>query len=509
MSKTPKDILQSVLSALRVRAVIGGLEVGDTVLRYAVLVDGAWQFASLRLPPGIMENGKVKDYSQFVEALRALRVQIVGVDDPKRLVNVVVSLSSVNIYSQVFSLPMIEGENLEKAIQLNIQMVSPGEAAQTYSGWQLVGQDQRSVRLEVLSAFINRSIADEVKRGLREAGFVVYSIESRALSLARAIRQLGAGFDRVRSYIVLNLDSNGLEFLVLRQGQLYFQYFNPWQDVQGAERQISQAAFEGLIVRHLHQVMNFYNSHWSDPVTEIMLSASGLRDEAIRVVTQSFPLTIKPLLLTVSPEIGPDWFVCVGSGLRGTMRRRDDKDISLLGVSAQEEFRHHQIINFVEFWRVVVPASLIILGLAFVGIDSFLIWTQRTLDQKAAISAAAAPEAAQLAASQARVDNFNQLVSFVRTAERGTIGTAALLDQIKNIFGAQGAEVRRLTFRGYQAPISISARAKVADAVQKLSQTLSADQRFQNIDVPFADIQQDQDGVNFSITFTMAPPRAE
>ncbi|HTY39810.1 MAG TPA: hypothetical protein VMC43_01835 [Candidatus Paceibacterota bacterium] len=507
-TETLKKILARLLAFLRVRSIIAGLEIGDTVLRYAVRADGVWQFASLRLPPGIIEDGKVKDYKQFVEALGALRAQIVGPQDKRSLVNVVVSLSSINIYSQVFSLPMIEGENLEKAIQLNIQMVSPGEAAQTYSGWQMVGQDQRSVRLEILSAFINRTIADDMKRALKEAGFVVYSLESRALSLARAVRQLAAGFDPTRSYIVLNLDSNGLEFLVLRQGQLYFQYFNPWQDFQGPERQISQEAFENIVTRNLHQVLNFYNSHWSDPVMEILVAASGLQDEVIRVVTQNFPLVIQPLTLSLSPDVGPDWFVALGSGLRGLIPRRDDKDISLLGVSAQEEFRHHQMISFLEFWRVVVPVSLVILILAFVGADTFLSWTTRSLDKKINDAAALTPEAAQLGTLQARVDAFNQMVGFIKTTRQNAPNESALLETIEEMLAAHNATVQRVVFQGYQAGIKVMAQAKSTDDIQKLNQALDADPRFHGVDIPFPSIQQNQDGVSFLVTFSMDAPKA-
>ena len=40
--------------------------------------------------------------------------------------NVVVSLSSVNMYSQVFTLPVMEGKGLAAAVDLNVRNGFPG-----------------------------------------------------------------------------------------------------------------------------------------------------------------------------------------------------------------------------------------------------------------------------------------------------------------------------------------------------------------------------------------------
>ncbi|MEK7212680.1 MAG: hypothetical protein AAB686_03305, partial [Patescibacteria group bacterium] len=156
------NLSHKLSSLLRISPLVGGLEISDSVLRFTRFDGERWQVAALRLPPGLIEEGNIRNHGQVVEALRALRAQILGSSRSPKKINVVLSLSSVSIYSQVFSLPVIEGENLEKAIQLNVQMVSPAESAQTYSGWQRVGEDQQTVRLEILSAFIKKAVVDEL-----------------------------------------------------------------------------------------------------------------------------------------------------------------------------------------------------------------------------------------------------------------------------------------------------------------------------------------------------------
>src|SRR6266404_8993185 len=166
-----------VLSILRVTSVAHGLEISDTALRLVYMNKSKWQMKSVRMSPGVMEKGKIKDYSGFVTAMKELRSSVLQDFEKRKKINIIVSLSSLNIYSQVFNLPLIEGENLEKAIDLNIQMVSPVEAKEVYSGWQILAGGEAASRLDILVAFADRSTVDDVTKGLFEAGFVVMAME--------------------------------------------------------------------------------------------------------------------------------------------------------------------------------------------------------------------------------------------------------------------------------------------------------------------------------------------
>ena len=501
-------ILNKILTFLRVRSAIGGLEVSDTALHYTAFRDGVWRTASLRLPQGLIVGGEIANFDEFTEALRALRAQILGPRDHRTHLNVVVSLSSINIYTQVFSLPMIEGENLKKAIQLNIQMVSPNAASETYSGWQLVGQDQSSVRLEILSAFINRGVVDGIRRALVAAGFAPYSIESRALSLSRLVRELGAGVDRSRSYLLVNLDPSGLEFIVVRRGQLYFQYFTAWKDITGPNESMTADEFRAVVVRSLNQVLNFYSSHWSDALAGIFVAATALADEIQAATKSATAVPVTPLVLRASADLTPDWFVSLGSGLRGLIPRWEDRDISLLGVSAQDEFRRHQIMDFGRFWRLVIPSSLIVLVAAFIGSNVILSRTRDSLDGQLRASNLGSNQSKQINDIRNRVKDFNRSVDFI-TAIRA-IGNPQI-DLANRIFGIMvqnGVILDRFIFRSPREPITIHARAAGQDQVIKFQKILDGDQELRGVDVPLSGIVQAPGGVTFSVNFTMAPPKA-
>lgn len=499
-----ETLSKKIMGALHIRPVVGGLEVSDSILRFVIWNGRAWETFALRLPPNLISSGKIIDYSQFVAALQQLHDQITR-GHKKKIVNVVVSLSSVNVYSQVFSLPVIEGENLEKAIQLNIQMVSPAESSQTYSGWQMLGEDQQAVRLEILSSFINREVVDEICRALKDSHFTVHSIESRALSLTRLIRDRQVGFDRTASYLALSLDSSGLEFLVIRRGQLYFHYFNSWQDLYGAEKQISKSAFEAAVIRNLHQVLNFYNSHWTEPLAGIFISSTALRDDIVRIIHENFNLIQLELQLDMPSQVNPDWFVCVGSGLRGISPQKQDQEISLLGLSAREEYLRSQLLSFLSFWSLLIPVSFSVLILVLIGTNIFFAQTEKRLKAEASYGNDQVQEIREL---QSKVDNFNNIVQKISSVEVAE-SRAVLINHLHDIVAKNRIDVQRLKYNLPDLNVSMAGVAPTEEDLSAFSAAMNANPEFkQGFDIPVTQVKKESDGLHFSASFTWQPSAA-
>ncbi|MBI4094181.1 MAG: hypothetical protein HY436_00020, partial [Candidatus Liptonbacteria bacterium] len=159
----PRNFFSNLLQFLRARAPIGGLEVSDAGLRFAHFANKRLYLFAERLAPGTLERGAVRDRDRLLEALVALRRRILGRRARRRApLNVVVSLSSVPIYSQVFSIPRVKGENMQKAIELNLRMASPADPSENYAGRQVVFEDRNALRVDILAAFVNRATADQL-----------------------------------------------------------------------------------------------------------------------------------------------------------------------------------------------------------------------------------------------------------------------------------------------------------------------------------------------------------
>lgn len=482
---------------------IGGLEVADTALRFVVWDGKTFQMTGLKLPPGVVVGGQLKDREHFIAALKMLHAQILGKRKHRIKINAIISLSSIGIYTQVFTLPFIEGESLEKAVQLNIQMISPLDFSEAYSGWQFANKDADKVRLEILSAFANKGVIDEFSGALQESGFLVVAVESRALSLTRLLKEAGAGFDPERSEVVMSVDGSGLDFLIIRHGQLHFDYFNSWRDIQGEAKEIPPDIFRASVIRNLHQVLNFYNSHWQEPLDEIILTTTGFHDEVVKIIQENFSLKIRDFELSTSQTVAPDWFVALGSAVRGLIPRRSDKEISLLGVDAQEEFGREQVLGFLRFWQVMMPAAVAIFLIAFMSVYFSLSKISENLDLDVT-SSNRGEQAKEMKGIESQIADFNRAVNLITGVENATTLKTPILQKIAAYSSQTGITIARVYYQAANSPVTIAGSARSPDDLLAFKKLLDGETIIKNVLLPPSAVQVSPQGATFSMTFSEA-----
>lgn len=499
-----EKIFNKIFSALRIKRVVGGLEISDNAIKFICFEDQKWKMVGLRLPPGILDGGKIKNREGFVAAIKNLRNHLPISVGKREKVNVIVVLNSVNVYSQVFNLPLLEGENLNQAIELNIQMISPVELSQAYSGWQLINQDQNALYLEILSAFVSREIVDEIGFALKDGGFLPVAVESRAFSLVRLVREQAIGHDFKSSYFVFNLDNNGLDILIVRRGQLYFEYFTSWKDIANDKGKISFAALETVILRNIHQIMNFYSKHWSEPVAGVFMSVVGLSKEVKKIIESNFSLKVIELKLKNGLEISPDWFVALGAALRGLKSRRDDKEINLLGAGVEEEFRREQVNTFLGFWRVLVPISFAVFLSIFFLADLYLLNMRRSIETQSVFKLSE-EQVNEISLLEKEVNDFNRLVSLIKSTKESLLYQSFILEKIIALMKENDLVLNRFYIQSYNTPVILSGSAKSEEQILNFKKALAKEPEISDIDLPLTAIQSSPEGVNFSIKFSISP----
>ena len=359
------SMVNRLLRVLRIRPVTGGLEVTDQLFRLAYFDGSTWQFRAIRIEPGICEGGRIKDKAAFNSALASLRSQVPELVRKNSTMNVVVSLGATSMYNQILSLPLVKGEGFGTAVRLNLQMSSPTDMAQVYSGWEIINRDESVGRAEVLGAFADRSIVDEMTKALFDVGFMAVAVESKAFAIARVVREYGPGFDQKKSYIIAIIDDSGLDFLIIRNGRLCFEYMNPWQDIADEKGTVTIEKFTQAFTLGLRQVLNFYRQHWRDPVAGIGLSGESLVAESSAAIEAMESIPIFLLEDAIGRAVPDTWIGAFGSGLRGVASRSKDREITFLGEGAKELFENSRILDFLSFWRVAVPVVFSVLLLVF------------------------------------------------------------------------------------------------------------------------------------------------
>jgi hypothetical protein len=499
-----KPNIQKILSLLRVSVHPDGLEVSDQVLRFAYFYRDVWQMEAIRLAPGILEKGVIKDASAFAVALRELRSKLPPAKRKERILNVFIAMSSVNMYSQVFTLPFMEGGDLDKAIELNVQMISPVDISHAYFGWQLLSRNETTLRSEIAAAFADKAIVDAMTQALYTAGFVTVGVESRALALVRALREKGAGVDKKQSYLLVDVDSAGVDFLIVRNGALYFEYATPWTDIADEKGQIAVTKFEEALSSSMRQVLNFYSQHWPEPLAGVILSAVAFGDEAVRAIQASSALPVIPFALAATEQqIPSEWMVAFGCGLRGLHADLKDKEINLSGDGAMDAFYEERMIDFLVLWRVIVPVVLGCLIAIFVIADNFLGVTKANIESSAGFTqqGGGLAEIAPLLASSTA---FNQSVTLVANAETQTNHNYLMITDINAIATANDITISSISFQSASTPILVAGSAPSETQIAAFRDAIQNDPHFGTVNLPLLNIQANGGAYTFSMAFPLS-----
>lgn len=507
MKSSIRKYLYKLVDYLQGKPVMAGLEVSDSALRLAYFDGKIWKLESIKVPGGILKAGQMTDRAQFLEILKRFKNQIPLSEKAKKKISVVVSLSFSGVYTQVLNLPVLSEKNLEEAATLNLQMTSPLKSEEAYTGWQMIGQDQNAMKVDVLGAFIGRKQIDDISSVLKEVGFLPIAAEPKALALARLIKEQAIGFDEKKPYVVLVLDNESLNFLILKHGELYFEYNNSWTELRGDKKEISLLDFKSLITLKLRQVLNFYTQHWPEKISEVIVISLGMRQEIKNIIRDNFSLSATEIQLRFDKPLEVEWFAALGSAVRAEMPRRSDQNLSLLGASMKEEFRRQQIVSFLSFWRVFWGVSFGMLVIIFVG--SYLFLMKMEGDLKSSLGETGSSEAVQVELFRKDADRFNALVSLIGSARKPTESKAAVLAKINSLISSSGLTLTQFNFTGFDTNLTLLGRGKSQADILSFEEKLRKDSQFKDVKISPTNVIQDDQGFSFSISFSMTPPKVE
>ena len=497
--------IKKILNILNPQPQIGGLEISDSDMRFFLVKGKSFVSASVKLP----------DKKNLKTALSNLHSQIVS--KSKKKIYIVLNISDINVYLQVFNLPMMATENLDEAAKLNLQMITPTDFSGVYTDWQKVGEVKNDGgQFEILGAFAQRQIIDEFVECLKETNFVVTAIEFSSLAVSRLISGLKNASE---TYFLLRLDASGLSFSLIKNYNLYFNHFVSWPVSE--ERQISMDVLKDLIVRETQKVLNFSNKHWPEAVfNNMLLIAPALEEKISQIIAENFSLSVQKITLPselTSPDgqwsiinsqllsLTSDWFSVLGSAARGLIPRAKDIIISLAGTGTEEEFRQHRTINFIKIWKNVILTSLSFILIAFIAIDAFLIKTVNSLNNQTA-NFINQPGQETFNKIQEEAKNFNAKIELALQAKNQVSDPTLLLEKIKNLAG-QDITIDRIFIQSPNLPILFNGRAVSEKAIIDFKNALEKNSEFKEINLQLSSIISSSGGLfKFSITFKYVQP---
>lgn len=480
---------------------ISGLEIKDAALRIARITSGKLKKEGVLLEPGIIEDGVIKDRARLVSQLKDLRSQFAPVEKDK--IPVIAIVPSSIVYAKVFSLPLLSEESRAEAIQLNLRAISPIDFKLAYSDWEQLSDREKDGSSEILGAFARQDAVDSYASVLEEAGFSPVAIEFPALAIARAIRQYAVGIDLDKPQVVVNVSSDGIDFMILKSGNIYFDYFTPWKLMRledRASREIPFEDFKDTIVREIKKVATFYASHWGGALNNLILITQALESEISEFIVKQFNYKVATLSLREFSEEPLSWIGVIGSAYRGTIPRSRDILISLEAVGTEKGYLYAQIKFFVKLWRNVFLTTAAFFLVAFIAVDSFLAQKLNSAaDQMRQVSAM--PGGSEVASLQQDVSVFNGLVDKASYARENSKGWSAFLLKLSSL--AKNVELVRVSINPEAKSAFIVGRASTqAEAISFKNKLI--DEGFKDANLPLSKIETTKEGVViFSIPFSL------
>ncbi len=488
-----KNFFKKIESVLVPSPSVGGLVIEDFALEYVELSgrgDASVKQALLRLPPGIVESGKIKDRPNLVSALKELRKQI---HEDGEVVNVVLSLPSTNIYVQAFDVPAFASGNIKESADLNLRMISPIDFDQAYSGWQRIesGIDDGG-RIKFLGAFIQKTIVDEFSEVLREANFGIAAVEFSSLSLVRCLKS--SGFLSLKEpQIIVHVVAGGINMIITEKGAMYFNYFFPW--MIGGALTLDEVLKELRL--GLQQMLNFYaGRNTGTSVKTAILVTGQLADKISEAMTSDHPD------LTVRAAPAQKVNVLLGAAKRGLIRKENDLEIDLSGPSGFELFKEHKILEFAATWKnISISVSGFVLLIFILG---FLFINRLSSQVTADTFANPGDVAAALNSLNSEAANFNSLVAANEEAKGVLQKYGPVLSGIETSAGSLSISIQRIVFNGVGRSGTISGTAPSQASASSFKNDLSGLPELSSVDLPFSSITQQANGVSFTIDFVLS-----
>ncbi len=501
--KTILQFITQILDRLSSKPRIGGLHISDAALSYYTPDGSGPRTVSLRIPPGVIVEGKIPQGAQFRALLTQFR-EMVDSEDRTRLVPVVVTLPGSLVYTQSFNVPNVGMERLPESAALNLRMLSPIPYETAYLSWQRIRETPE--RFELLGAFADRERVNALQEAIEYARFHPVAIEFPGLSLTRLVTRAYRASEH--PLLIFYLSSEGLNLVIVRNGELYFDYFRSWQSVQGKSREMSRAMFDEVVSQEVQKVSHFSLSRLQEAPEEVVIIAPGFEAELQQFIRDQFGFQ------TVTLDLAP-WMadqsgaIALGASFRGEGDRAADTAVSLAPVGSAELFYQEQLLSFIGLWRVIVGSVLGLFLILFGGSAYLLVTQSKTLAQQLTIFADQ-DQRQKLQELVVRAEQFNALVGTI-TAARGTPQRfSVFLERIQSLAAANRIALGSFDLRSadFTNPIEIGGQASSLDTVTRFKQVLQNERDFFGVSLPLSQVSTREDGsVVFSISVRFDPTR--
>jgi hypothetical protein len=149
--------------------------------------------------------------------------------------------------------------------------------------------------------------------------------------------------------LVMHVSGDGVDFFIVKNGTLHFDYFRSWQSIQGSETAIQKNLFISTIVTETQKVSNFVMSRFKEKLARVYLITPAFQPEIVEALNGQLGITPVPLSIPAT-KLAAAWYVPLGASLREFNNPSFD-GVNLNNASASDIFFEEHSLSFLLFWR--------------------------------------------------------------------------------------------------------------------------------------------------------------
>lgn len=493
-STFPKKF-KHLIEKLSSEPIVGAIRVTDNSLQYAVTREEKVTNFIVSFPLGTMKEGIIQNPQAFSETLEKLH-NLIAPDKKNLIIKISASLPPAIVYTQGFRIPYVDDNHINESASLNLQMISPMNMETAYMSWQKIGETDG--QLELLGAFVSKEALDKIRFLMITANFQPISFEFPGLGIARVVEHvLGQVAETI---ILLEISSDGIDFLLIKDSALRFDYFISWNKIRGSEKEITKEIFNQALARELQKVINFTQGHFKETPEQILAIAPNLETTVQELLKQ---LNFKTAPFPAIYNLDPSWAGVIGASLKNVPSNRGARPISL-GISPTADiFFEERFERFVVLWRNIGAIALLFLIFLNGGIDLVLRAKAKSLDANVQVFRDRGQNK-EITMIEDKAVEFNRLVAAAEPILNSTPDWVGLFDKIFNLMRQNSITPAALTVNSSEFLISLNANGQNQSAVLAFKNLISISKEFTNVDLPLSRINVAPNGsVNFFISFKL------
>ncbi|MFH1565085.1 MAG: type IV pilus assembly protein PilM [bacterium] len=176
-------------------------------------------FNSIKLPPGLIINGEIKNQEETAKQINKLLYSSKCGNIFSK--NVITVLPQTQTFIKLLQIPNTPEEEMLKAISEEVVKHIPLVLDEVYIDWQIINREEK--KLNVLIGTAPKKIVDQYIKTLDQASLQLVALEIEAASICRAlIPEINKDESDSDAYLIIDLGASRSSLIVCSKKTVYF-----------------------------------------------------------------------------------------------------------------------------------------------------------------------------------------------------------------------------------------------------------------------------------------------